>query len=184
MHCRAVKKPCKVRSCAPTKARWDQTTTARSAHALGTVGKIYSSRPSHQLPQALFMRLLVLGLSHERSVQEFSCFAPRDMVQCRVIVLYVVPTVYRFKYYFAWGVAESGLTLSGFNYNGQDDRGVYLWDRYVNARIKHVEGQTSLAKLPEHWNVCTGLFLRQCKVHIKLRKTLHLSILTKSMLFV
>lgn len=78
-------------------------------------------------------------------------------------MLYIVPTVYRFKYYFAWGVAESGLTLSGFNYNGQDDRGVFLWDRYVNARIKDVEFQTSLAKLPEHWNVCTGLFLRQCK---------------------
>ena len=81
-------------------------------------------------------------------------------------MLYLVPTVYRFKYYFAWGVAESGLTLSGFNFNGQDDRGVFMWDRYVNARIKHVEGQTSLAKLPEHWNVCTGLFLRQCKVHV------------------
>ncbi|KAL3156423.1 hypothetical protein ABBQ38_000734 [Trebouxia sp. C0009 RCD-2024] len=79
----------------------------------------------------------------------------------RVIVLYLVPTVYRFKYYFAWAVAESGLTLSGFNYNGKDKRGVLLWDRYVNARIRHVECQTSLAKLPEHWNVCTGLFLRQ-----------------------
>lgn len=98
------------------------------------------------------------------------------------MVLYLVPTIYRFKYYFAWGVAESGLTLSGFNYNGQNDRGVFLWDRYVNARIRHVEGQTSLAKLPEHWNVCTGLFLRQCKVHVKLSNTLQLLLMLKSIL--
>ena len=97
-------------------------------------------------------------------------------------MLYLVPTIYRFKYYFAWGVAESGLTLSGFNYNGEDERGMYLWDRYVNARIMHVESQTSLAKLPEHWNVCTGLFLRQCKVFAKLSKTLQLLIVVKSML--
>ncbi len=82
----------------------------------------------------------------------------------RVVVLYLIPTIYRYKYYFAWAVAESGLTVSGFNYNGKSDRGSYQWDRYVNTRIRHVEFQTSLAKLPEHWNVCTGLFLRQCKL--------------------
>lgn len=98
----------------------------------------------------------------------------------RVIVLYLVPTVYRFKYYFAWAVAESGLTLSGFNYNGKDKRGVLLWDRYVNARIRHVECQTSLAKLPEHWNVCTGLFLRQCKCTNP--QHMHCSTCMKSML--
>ena len=86
------------------------------------------------------------------------------IVCCRIILLYLVPTVYRFKYYFAWAVAEAGLTMSGFNYDGVDERGVLQWDRYVNTRIRHVEFQTSLAKLPEHWNVCTGLFLRQCKL--------------------
>ena len=92
------------------------------------------------------------------------CIAASSLVlSCRVIVLYLVPTIYRFKYYFAWAVAEAGLTLSGFNYNGCSDRGVFAWDRYVNTRIAHVEFQTSLAKLPEHWNICTGLFLRQCK---------------------
>ena len=82
---------------------------------------------------------------------------------CRVLVIYLVPTIYRYKYYFAWAVAESGLTVSGFNYNGQNERGAFRWDRYVNTRIRHVEFQTSLAKLPEHWNICTGLFLRQCR---------------------
>lgn len=82
---------------------------------------------------------------------------------CRVFLLYLVPTIYRFKYYFAWTVAEAGLTMAGMNYNGVNDNGVQQWDRYVNTRIRHVEFQTSLAKLPEHWNVCTGLFLRQCK---------------------
>ena len=90
---------------------------------------------------------------------------------CRIILLYLVPTVYRFKYYFAWTVAEAGLTMAGMNYNGVNESGVQQWDRYVNTRIRHVEFQTSLAKLPEHWNVCTGLFLRQCKTsHFNMQK--------------
>ena len=88
------------------------------------------------------------------------CSAP---CSCRIILLYLVPTIYRFKYYFAWTVAEAGLTMAGLNYNGVNEHGARQWDRFVNTRIIHVEFQTSLAKLPEHWNVCTGLFLRQCK---------------------
>lgn len=93
----------------------------------------------------------------------FSVSCSGLMTLCRVFLLYLVPTIYRFKYYFAWTVAEAGLTVAGMNYNGLNERGIQQWDRYVNTRIRHVEFQTSLAKLPEHWNVCTGLFLRQCK---------------------
>ena len=97
----------------------------------------------------------------------------------------MVPTIYRYKYYFAWAVAESALTVSGFDYNGESDRGVPKWDRYVNTRIRHVEFQTSLAKLPEHWNVCTGLFLRQCKLAVwcepKLKLLISPSVLAQAM---
>ncbi len=102
-------------------------------------------------------------MMHLQAANAATCIKSYNIVLCRIIVLYLVPTIYRYKYYFAWAVAESGLTVSGFNYNGETERGTYKWDRYVNTRIRHVEFQTSLAKLPEHWNVCTGLFLRQCK---------------------
>ena len=118
----------------------------------------------HQLTRASLWRVF-LQLCSCQSVQALDTARPLH-VPCRIFVLYLVPTVYRFKYYFAWAVAESALTVSGFNYNGENERGIHKWDRYVNTRIKHVEFQTSLAKLPEHWNVCTGLFLRQCTATI------------------
>ena len=43
---------------------------------------------------------------------------------CRILLVYLVPTIYRFKYYFAWTVAEAGLTMAGMNYNGVNESGV------------------------------------------------------------
>jgi lysophospholipid acyltransferase len=79
----------------------------------------------------------------------------------RAGVFWVVGLVARFKYYFAWTVSEAGLIFSGFCFNGFSDSGSARWDRYSNARIRHVELCTSLAELPVSWNTCTGNFLRQ-----------------------
>ncbi len=46
--------------------------------------------------------------------------------------------VYRIKYYFVWGLAESGLILCGLCYNGNDGEGRPLWNKYINARIRCV----------------------------------------------
>ena len=56
----------------------------------------------------------------------------------RVAVIYLVGFTYRFKYYFAWTVAEAALVLSGFCWNGWDASGKPRWDRYSNARILQV----------------------------------------------
>ncbi|DBA91841.1 TPA: hypothetical protein ACH3X1_015978 [Trebouxia sp. C0004] len=124
--------------------------------------------PSGLVPGVVrLLKALLCMAFHLRMTQGFnastleSAWYYSQPLWSRIVVLYLVPTIYRYKYYFAWAVAESGLTVSGFNYNGKSDRRTYQWDRYVNTRIRHVEFQTSLAKLPEHWNVCTGLFLRQ-----------------------
>jgi lysophospholipid acyltransferase len=77
--------------------------------------------------------------------------------------MWIVAVVYRFKYYFAWAVSECALILSGFCFNGWDDKGDECWDRYSNTRISHVEFATSAAELPAHWNTCTGNFLRRCE---------------------
>ena len=60
-------------------------------------------------------------------------------------------------------IAETSLILSGLNFNGYTDSGKARWDRYINTRIRKVEFCPSAAQLPQHWNICTGLFLRQCK---------------------
>ena len=82
---------------------------------------------------------------------------------CRAVTVWLVGVVYRVKYYFAWTVSEAGLILSGFCFNGWTETGKPRWDRYSNARIRHVEFSTSLAELPVHWNTCTGNFLRRCE---------------------
>ena len=60
-------------------------------------------------------------------------------------------------------IAETSLILSGLNFNGYTDGGKARWDRYINTRIRKVEFCPSAAQLPQHWNICTGLFLRQCE---------------------
>ncbi|KAK9819931.1 hypothetical protein WJX72_004021 [[Myrmecia] bisecta] len=79
----------------------------------------------------------------------------------RMGLIAFVGFVYRLRYYFAWAVAESGLIFQGFCFNGYDDKGRPLWDRYVNTRIRNVEFCTSATHYATHWNTCTGNFLRQ-----------------------
>lgn len=79
----------------------------------------------------------------------------------RLLVMYMVGTVARFKYYFAWAISEAGLIFSGFCFNGYSAQGEARWDRYSNTHITKVEICTSAAEFPAHWNTCTGTFLRQ-----------------------
>lgn len=78
----------------------------------------------------------------------------------RILSLWATVVIYRFKYYFVWGVAEAALILSGFGFNGYDEGNRPRWDRYINSRIRKVELNPSLADTPRHWNICTGLWLR------------------------
>ncbi|BDA41335.1 Lysophospholipid acyltransferase 2 [Coccomyxa sp. Obi] len=79
----------------------------------------------------------------------------------KMAVMWLTVVVYRFKYYFAWAVSEAALIFSGFCFNGYDDKGEARWDRYANTRIRKVEFGTSASELPQHWNTCTGSFLRR-----------------------
>lgn len=56
----------------------------------------------------------------------------------RVAMLMWVGFIYRTKYYFAWGMAESGLVFSGLCYNGQDSKGRPMWNKFINACIRCV----------------------------------------------
>lgn len=94
------------------------------------------------------------------------------LLLCRMAVMWLTVVVYRFKYYFAWAVSEAALIFSGFCFNGYDDKGEARWDRYANTRIRKVEFGTSASELPQHWNTCTGSFLRRCEHHALTRSTL------------
>lgn len=82
----------------------------------------------------------------------------------RLVLLWATLVVYRSKYYFVWGVSESALIFSGMGFHGYDEKGRPRWDRYLNSRIRQVELNPSLADMPRHWNICTGLWLRHCEM--------------------
>ena len=71
--------------------------------------------------------------------------------------LWAVGVTDRLKYYAIWALAEASLVLAGFSYAPGPPP---TYNRYINARALTVESATSAASLPQHWNVCTGRFLR------------------------
>ncbi len=78
----------------------------------------------------------------------------------RILSLWIVVVVYRFKYYAVWTVSECMMIFSGLGYRKRDTDGAPLWDRYVTSHIVSVELNPSIADTPRHWNICTGLWLR------------------------
>lgn len=80
----------------------------------------------------------------------------------RLVLLWFTVVAFRFKYYFVWAVAESGLIFSGFGFSCVPE-GSPKWDRYINAQVRGVELNPSLADTARHWNICTGLWLRHCE---------------------
>lgn len=81
-------------------------------------------------------------------------------VLVRILSLWIVVVVYRFKYYAVWTVSECMMIFSGLGYRKRDEHGKPLWDRYVTSHIILVELNPSIADTPRHWNICTGLWLR------------------------
>ena len=81
----------------------------------------------------------------------------------RIALLWAAVVVFRFKYYFVWGVSEASLVFSGMGFKKYTADGKPLWNRYITSHIRGVEFNPSLADTPRHWNICTGLWLRHCK---------------------
>lgn len=80
----------------------------------------------------------------------------------RIALLWAAVVVFRFKYYFVWGVSEAALVFSGMGFKRYTADGKPLWNRYITSHIRGVEFNPSLADTPRHWNICTGLWLRHC----------------------
>lgn len=80
----------------------------------------------------------------------------------RLALVWASVVIFRFKYYFVWGISESSLIFSGMGFKRYtaDGNTKPLWNRYINSHIRGVELNPSLADTPRHWNICTGLWLR------------------------
>lgn len=74
--------------------------------------------------------------------------------------LTVCTTLVRFKYYFAWTLADAICNNCGLGFNGYNPDGSSNWDRFSNVDILQFELATSLKQSIEAWNKGTNVWLR------------------------
>lgn len=74
--------------------------------------------------------------------------------------LTVSTTLMRFKYYFAWTLADAICNNCGLGFNGYNADGSSKWDRFSNVDIFSFEFATSLKQAIEAWNKGTNIWLR------------------------
>jgi hypothetical protein len=53
----------------------------------------------------------------------------------KILYLYICTALVRFKYYFAWTVADAICNNAGIGYNGVDESGAPKWDKFTNVDI-------------------------------------------------
>jgi hypothetical protein len=67
----------------------------------------------------------------------------------------------RYKYYFAWYLAEAGCVASGIALSGHDQKtGVTEWEGCNNCRAFMVETCTSTSDLINNWNIRVSMWLK------------------------
>lgn len=95
-------------------------------------------------------------------------FAQRPLVW-RLGYAYVAQQAVKFKYYFAWLLAEGSCIASGLSYNGRDPADptgqTIAWNRMVNVRPLAVETADSFKVAVENWNVAIATWLKWSVYH-------------------
>ncbi|XP_028130422.1 lysophospholipid acyltransferase 6 [Diabrotica virgifera virgifera] len=74
--------------------------------------------------------------------------------------LTVSTTLVRFKYYFAWTIADAICNNCGIGFSGYAEDGTDRWDKISNVDIFQFEFATSLKQGIEAWNKGTNIWLR------------------------
>jgi len=91
--------------------------------------------------------------------------AKHDMYY-RYVFLWVALLAERFKYYFAWKVAEGSSVLAGFGFQGYDKDGKVIgWQGVENIDIVAFETASSVQILSKAWNKRTQGWLQRYTYH-------------------
>lgn len=98
-------------------------------------------------------RFPVSSLSEQR-------FTEADFVT-KLLFLVVVTSAARWKYYFAWSIAEAIGNLAGLGFDGVDAEGAGRWTLLNNVDIYGFENAISLRNAIESWNKSTDRWLRK-----------------------
>jgi hypothetical protein len=84
----------------------------------------------------------------------------------RYLYLLVCMVIYRFKFFFAWKVAEGASILAGFGFEGYTAEGKEIgWKGVENIDILSFERATNLQTTTRHWNKRTQGWLERYTYH-------------------
>ncbi|XP_008201126.1 lysophospholipid acyltransferase 6 [Tribolium castaneum] len=87
-------------------------------------------------------------------------FVENTSITQKIVYLYICTTLVRFKYYFAWTLADAVCNNAGIGYNGVDASGAHRWDKFSNVDIFQFEFATNLRESIAAWNLGTNRWLR------------------------
>ena len=66
-------------------------------------------------------------------------------------------TMYRYKYYFGWFLAEGGCNAAGFGFDSVKG----TWDLITNVKVLEVEFAPNVRSVMANWNIGTAVWLRR-----------------------
>eukprot|EP01038_Epipyxis_sp_PR26KG_P009308 gene9308-12542_t len=135
---------------------------------------VISAKPSTLLPGLLRLLVGVISLAihlplsgHFQVRQLYNPeFIASNPIYYRIVYAYLALTADRFKYYFAWKVAEGASILGGFGFEGYDADGKELgWKGVENIEIITFETAPNIQTLSRAWNKRTQGWLERYTYH-------------------
>jgi len=79
----------------------------------------------------------------------------------KLLLMHAVVASARFKFYFAWFIAEGSCVACGLGYNGVDEKGKLQFNRCTNVVIHKVELAENIRDFSSYWNISTARWMRR-----------------------
>lgn len=90
-----------------------------------------------------------------------SSFIANSSFLWRMAFAFLAMFTTRFKYYFAWIIADAVNNACGLGFNGYDSSGRELWNKMTNVYPVDLEISTNFKDLLNNWNITTNLWLKR-----------------------
>lgn len=87
-------------------------------------------------------------------------FLIESPIYSKIWFIIVITSLTRFKYYFAWTLADAVCNASGFGFSGYNEKGDQEWNLLDNIDILGVEFGVNFRATIDAWNKGTNLWLR------------------------
>eukprot|EP00210_Caulerpa_lentillifera_P007223 g6910.t1 len=104
--------------------------------------------------------LVLVGMRYQHNLIFAESYIEISVVE-KCFIVSLVAIWYRMRYCFAWSTMEVTSVASGFGFQG---KGMIVKTNGIvakNTDILRTEFPSRFVKIPQHWNICTGRFLRR-----------------------